>query len=104
MIAKILIKRRFKEGKNAQILALLHELRARAMNQPGYISGETLSKKGFPFNMVIVGTWQSLQDWYQWRDSAERKRLESMLELYQLRPTDYEEFLLGTPLSAEEAD
>ena len=99
MIAKILIKRRFKEGKTRQILALLNELRARAMLQPGYISGETLSKSGFPNNMVIIGTWQSLDDWYHWRDSEERNKFEAMLEIYQERPTDYEEFLLGTPLS-----
>jgi heme-degrading monooxygenase HmoA len=103
MIAKILIKRRFKEGKTKQIVSLLNELRARAMHQPGYISGETLSKEGFPLNMVVIGSWQSLEEWYRWRDSDERKRFESMLELYQERPTDYEEFLLGTPLGFGDA-
>lgn len=68
------------------------------MLQPGYISGETLSQKGFPNNMVIIGTWQSLEDWYRWRDSEERSKFEAMLGLYQERPTDYEEFLLGSPL------
>ena len=102
MIAKILIKRRFKDGKTRQIVSLLNEIRSRAMHQPGYISGETLSKEGFPLNMVVIGTWQSLEHWYVWRDSEERKRFESMLELYQERPTDYEEFLLGTPLGFED--
>ena len=101
MIAKILIKRRFKEGKTPQILSLLNDLRARAMGQPGYISGETLSKKGFPLNLIVISTWQSLEHWHEWRDSQERRQLESILELYQTRPTDYEEFLLGTPLSSE---
>jgi len=101
MIAKILIKRRFKEGKTRQIVTLLNELRTKAMHQPGYISGETLSKKGFPNNMVIIGTWQSMEDWQVWRDSAERQKFEAMLELYQERPTDYEEFYLGTPLVAD---
>ena len=101
MITKILIKRRFKEGKTKQIVALLNELRARAMHQPGYISGETLSQKGFPNNMVIIGTWQDMDDWHRWRDSDERHKFEAMLELYQERPTDYEEFFLGTPLIAE---
>lgn len=104
MIAKVLIKRRFKEGKTKQIVSLLNEIRSRAMTQPGYISGETLSKEGFPYNMVVIGTWQNLEHWYAWRDSDERKRLESMLELYQERPTDYEEFLLGTPLGFDSDD
>lgn len=102
MIAKILIKRRFKEGKTRQIVALLNELRSRAMLQPGYISGETLSKKGFNNNMVIIGTWQSMEDWYHWRDSEERQKFEAMLELYQARPTEYDEYHLGTPLLAED--
>lgn len=101
MIAKILIKRRFKEGKTRQIVTLLNELRSRAMHQPGYISGETLSKKGFPNNMVIIGTWQSMEDWHRWRDSEDRNKFESMLELYQVRPTDYDEYILGTPLTVE---
>jgi heme-degrading monooxygenase HmoA len=103
MIAKVIIKRRFKDGKSRQILALLNELRSRAMNQIGYISGETLTKSGFPHNMVIIATWQSLEAWHAWRDSDDRKRFETMLELYQERPTDYEEYLLGTPLSLEKS-
>jgi heme-degrading monooxygenase HmoA len=102
MIAKVIIKRRFKPGKSRQIIALLNELRARAMHQTGYISGETLSKKGFPNNLIVIGSWQSLDAWQRWRDSDERKKYEAMLELLQERPTEYEEYLLGTPLSLDE--
>ena len=53
MPAKILIKRRFKEGAHLEILALLHDLRFAAMSQPGYVSGETLMqyqvKRWFPY-------------------------------------------------------
>lgn len=98
MIAKILIKRRFKEGHAPQIVALLNEIRARALTQPGYMSGETLVKNGYPNNMVVISTWRSMQEWYQWRDSEDRQKFESMLEIYQERPTDYDEYLLGSPL------
>lgn len=102
MIAKIIIKRRFKAGTSRQVIALLNELRSRAMHQSGYISGETLSKRGFPNNLIVIGTWQSMEDWHRWRDSDERKKYEAMLELLQERPTEYEEFLLGTPLTLDE--
>jgi heme-degrading monooxygenase HmoA len=102
MIAKIIIKRRFKEGNTRQILALLNELRSRAMHQPGYISGETLTKKGYPNNMVVIATWQSMEDWHEWRQNKERKKFEAMLDVFQERPADYEEYLLGTPLSIDE--
>ena len=103
MIAKVIIKRRFKGENRRQIIALLNELRSRAMNRPGYISGETLTRNGFPNNMVIIATWESLDAWHAWRDSEDRRRFEAMLELYQERPTDYEEYLLGTPLSTEDS-
>jgi heme-degrading monooxygenase HmoA len=96
MIAKIIIKRRFAEGKKKQILALLNEIRSKAMDQPGYISGETLSKKEFPHNMAVIATWQSMDDWLNWKYSEERNHFETMIEIYQTRPTEYEEYLLGT--------
>jgi heme-degrading monooxygenase HmoA len=96
MIAKIIIKRRFVEGKNKQILALLNEIRSKAMNQIGYISGETLSKKDFPQNMAVIATWQSMEDWYRWKNSEERSKYEAMIEIYQTRPTEFEEYILGT--------
>ena len=98
MIAKILIKRRFREGHTPQIVALLNEIRMRAMHQPGYMSGETLVKSGYPNNMVVISTWQSMKDWIRWRDSDDRKTFEAMLEAYQDRPTEYDEYLLGSPL------
>lgn len=97
MIAKIIIKRRFKEGKTRQILALLNELRSRAMQQSGYISGETLTKKGYPNNMVVIATWQTMEDWHRWRESEERAKFEAMLEVYQERHAEYEEYTLGPP-------
>ncbi len=96
MIAKIIIKRRFVEGKNKQILALLNEIRSKAMNQDGYISGETLSKNDYPQNMAVIATWQSMEDWLNWKNSEERRKYEAMIEIYQTRPTEFEEYLLGT--------
>ena len=46
MIAKIIIKRRFVKENTPQILSLLNKIRSIAMNQPGYISGETLDANG----------------------------------------------------------
>lgn len=96
MIAKIIIKRRFVKENTPQILSLLNKIRSFAMNQPGYISGETLMQSEFSENMAVICTWQSMQDWHAWKSSEERKNYEAMLEIYQTRPTEYEEYLLGT--------
>lgn len=101
MIAKIIIKRRFKEGHKRQILALMNELRSLAMNEHGYISGETLSTPQAVNSLVVIATWQSLEDWHRWRENRNRIKYEAMLEVYQDGPTEYEEYLLGTSLSAD---
>jgi heme-degrading monooxygenase HmoA len=96
MIAKILIKRRFVKENRDAILSLLTKMRSIAMNQPGYISGETLMQLDYPENMAVLCTWQSMEDWLAWKNSDERKTYENMLVIYQTRPTEFEEYLLGT--------
>ena len=102
MIAKIIIKRRFVKENTPQILSLLNKMRSIAMNQHGYISGETLMQSEFPENMAVIATWQSMKDWIAWKNSEERKTYEAMLEIYQTRPTQYEEYYLGTAFHTEE--
>ena len=101
MIAKIIIKRRFVDENRPQILSLLNKIRTIAMDQAGYISGETLMQKDFPENMAIIATWQNMESWLAWKNSEERKTYEAMLEIYQTRPTQYEEYHLGTSFASE---
>jgi heme-degrading monooxygenase HmoA len=102
MIAKIIIKRRFVKENTPQILSLLNKIRSIAMNQPGYISGETLMQMNYPENLAVICTWQKMKYWEAWKSSEERKTYEAMLEIYQTRPTQYEEYLLGTSFQKEE--
>ena len=95
MNAKILIKRKFKKGKEKEILALLRELRSGALNQPGYISGETLTSTENPRTMMVIGTWHDMENWYNWKRNNTRQTLEQMLETYQEGSTEYQEFKLG---------
>lgn len=104
MIAKIIIKRHFKEGHDRQIIALLNELRSLAMSQPGYISGETLTQIGYPNNLVVLASWQSMKNWHAWRDSKERQKFESMLDIYLEQPTEYEEYYLGVSGASRDSD
>ena len=95
MQAKILIKRNFIKGKQNEIIALLKELRARALQQPGYISGETLSSVDQPQTLMVIGTWQDMESWHNWKENHTRKTLEQMLTTYQEGSTEYQEFTLG---------
>ncbi len=95
MQAKILIKRKFRKGKQREIIALLRELRSGALRQPGYISGETLGSVEDPQLLLVIATWENLESWHQWRDNATRQTLEKMLGTYQEASTEYQEFILG---------
>ena len=74
MIAKILIKRTFQKDVERQILPILQKMRAAAMSQPGYISGETLTNYENPQRVTVIGTWQSMENWLSWKSSPERFR------------------------------
>ena len=95
MVAKILISRRFKKGKKKEIFALLKGFRSAALNQPGYISGETLSENNDPQHMLVISTWENMESWHSWKNNIKRKEFETMLEIFQEGPTDYKEYVLG---------
>ncbi len=95
MQAKIIIKRKFTKGKQREIIALLRELRSRALQQPGYISGETLSSREDPQTLVVIGSWIDMESWIVWRENDTRKTLEKMLGTYQEGSTEYLELTLG---------
>jgi heme-degrading monooxygenase HmoA len=67
MIAKIIIKRKFLKGNKKQVLALLNKMRSGAMNQPEYISGETLVKLDQRHHLTLICSWQSMKSWNAWK-------------------------------------
>ncbi len=98
MIAKIIIKRKFLKGNEEQVLALLNKMRSVAMNQPAYISGETLIKHDQPHHLTVICSWQSMEAWHKWKHDPERQKLENMLSVFQEEPTQYEEYYLGSSM------
>ncbi len=95
MQAKILIKRKFVEGKKNEILSLLKEMRSSALQQSGYISGETLTSTDQPQTLMVISTWEDMESWRAWKENNIRRTLDKMLETYQEGETEYQEFTLG---------
>ena len=58
MIVKVMIKRKIKEGKAREVFALLNKSRSDAMNQKGYITGETLINHDNPREILVISMWQ----------------------------------------------
>lgn len=95
MLVKVYIKRNIKKGKEKELFVLIKELRSRAMNQEGYISGENLVSTDDPQKLMVVSTWQGLENWTNWEKSDERKKIEVQLEELQSSPTTCESFVFS---------
>jgi heme-degrading monooxygenase HmoA len=87
MAVRVIIDRKVKRGKAAELSKLLRELRSKAMPAKGYISGETLRSLEDPQNYVVITTWQSADDWKTWERNRERKEIQTKIEKLMSRPT-----------------
>ena len=89
MAVKILIKRSIGQEVAPVVRPLIVELRAHAMRQPGYISGETLKSIDRPGEYLVISTWHSLDEWNKWLNSQERKILEDKIDSITGKATVY---------------
>ena len=95
MAVKIIIKRQVPKDKEADVLPLLIELRAKATTQPGYISGETLRNVDRPEEYVVISTWQSAEVWKAWQASEERDAIHNRLKSLLEEETEYGAYFYG---------
>jgi heme-degrading monooxygenase HmoA len=95
MAVKVLIKRKIPQETLKDAISLFKELRNLALNQPGYISGETLRKLGKPEEVLVISVWQSSDDWEKWAATRERNEVQSKLDALLGGKTEYEIFFHG---------
>jgi len=90
MTVKVLIKRNVTTQNIGGLELLLNKLRALAMVQPGYISGESLVSTEEKTLCLVISTWKSLQDWQKWFANHQRMDLQNQIDLLLGAPTHYE--------------
>jgi heme-degrading monooxygenase HmoA len=73
-----------------QLRPLLIKLRNLAMNQPGYITGETLKRIDRPGQNMVISTWNSMEAWRQWAVNSERESVQTQIDALLGQPTEYE--------------
>jgi heme-degrading monooxygenase HmoA len=95
MKVRVFIRRKFKEGKDMVAFRLLKKIRLNAMEYEGYISGETLVSTNDPQEIMVISTWQNMEDWNSWKESEDRKTIDALLEELQTTPTLYESFVFS---------
>jgi heme-degrading monooxygenase HmoA len=79
-----------------ELLNLLNQIRSTAVNQMGYISGETLVSQDDPRKVVVMATWDSATHWEKWKTDPLRKKYDERMENLLLEPPRYEVFSLGS--------
>jgi heme-degrading monooxygenase HmoA len=95
MAIKVLIKRRVPLEKARETITLFRQLRILATAQTGYISGETLRSLDRPEEFIVIGTWQSPQDWKNWLASPQRKEIQSKIDRLLGGETTYDIYHYG---------
>lgn len=80
MTVKILLERKFKEEPSLEEIKTINELRAGAMQQKGYVSGETLVDLNDHRRMVVISVWTDKAEWEAWVNSDDRQKLEARLD------------------------
>lgn len=98
MAVKILIKRKFKDGNMQAASRFLIKNRNGAMQQPGYISSETLRNLDDQNQIVVVSMWQDIEAWTAWKNSETRIANEAEFKDYLIGEAEYEHYSLGLPL------
>ena len=72
---KVMVEWRCKPGKKKALEGMIHDLRAKATRQTGYISGETLKGVVDQSAYMVVSTWIRPEAWKIWENSRERQEI-----------------------------
>jgi heme-degrading monooxygenase HmoA len=86
-MVKVLLERDIKGAHVGEIIRLLRLLRVLAMQQSGYISGETLHAVDDPNHYLVISSWETLEHWQDWSKNPERQKLQDKLDIYMASPT-----------------
>ena len=89
MAVKIFIKRKVQDNNVVELTLLLKKLRALALGQPGYLSGETLNRIDKKDECMVIGTWRSLEDWNSWVNNPQRIEVQAEIDRLLGKETEY---------------
>lgn len=79
-MVRVIIERRCRPDKEEELENLLIELRSKAMQQRGFISGETLKSVDDPMLWLVVSTWLDDDMWKAWENSPTRRDTMNKME------------------------
>ena len=90
MVVKVILLRRVPREAAQELKPMLMELRALALAQPGYISGETLINADDPEEYLVISTWTDIEHWNAWLHNGERIMVQRAIDTLLGRETLYQ--------------
>jgi heme-degrading monooxygenase HmoA len=76
----VITKLRVRDGREAEWDEVFGKRAAAAREQKGFEFVQLCRPNGSPRDRVIVGTWQTYEDWASWHDDPEFERTRAELE------------------------
>jgi len=79
-MVKVIVERKVKKGKEAELMRLLREVKSAATLYPGYISGETMVSNDDPTVFLVVANFTDVGAFKKWRDHPERLQVTAKID------------------------
>ena len=96
MAIGVLIKRIMKDGVDAKtLLPYVIDLRALAVRQDGYISGETFFNLKRREECLVISRWTSLEHWQRWEKDRRRIEINKEMDKQLIVETEYNIYGIG---------
>ena len=76
---KVLLERRVEKENFDRLIGYLIDLRAAALKQKGYVTGETLVKRNDTIDVMTISTWISEEHWKAWTTSVTRIEINDII-------------------------
>jgi heme oxygenase (mycobilin-producing) len=81
VMIRVVLEHKARDEEHARkLIEAIDQVRAEACRQHGFISGNTLVNVHDPFHIVVVSSWQKLDDWKVWDESRIRKEMLPLIE------------------------
>ena len=90
MAIRVLMRRKYSEDKAETLRELTGRMRVLAMDQAGYVSGETLIRIDRPGVSMVISKWKSREAWENWLKTPERESVQKEIDELLGVETEYE--------------
>jgi heme-degrading monooxygenase HmoA len=83
-MVRVILEHKAKDTE--KLIEVIREARSEAMRQRGYITGETLINTEDISNVLVISTWEKIEDWKAWDKSEIRFKMRQRINELLVEP------------------